>query len=55
MARENLSEEEKEVLRKIEESGKYKRGGSFVLSEKGNIYHGIPFEAGFAFRERKTQ
>ncbi len=46
MASKKLSEEEKEFLGKIKKSDRHKRGGSFVLSERGNIYHGIPFEAG---------
>jgi|GEM_PF-3970077 len=41
-----LTEEEVKFLREVERSGRHLKGGSFVLSESGKIYHGMPFETG---------
>ena len=39
-----LTKEEREFLENVKKLN-YRKGGSFILSRKGNIYHGVPFEA----------
>lgn len=38
-----LTEQEKEFIEAVKKMD-YNKGGSFVISTKNNIYHGIPFE-----------
>jgi cytidine deaminase len=40
-----LTKEENKFIERVKKR-KFRKGGSFVLSEKDNIYHGIPFEVG---------
>lgn len=39
-----LTDEEREFLENVKKLN-YRKGGSFILSRKGNIYYGVPFEA----------
>jgi cytidine deaminase len=39
-----LTEEERKFLENVKKLN-YRKGGSFILSRKGKIYHGVPFEA----------
>jgi cytidine deaminase len=39
-----LTKDEREFIENVKKLN-YKKGGSFILSRKNKIYHGVPFEA----------